>query len=262
MNAISNRIPLPQSLVAVAMALAASLGIAVAVRGNTFNDRPVVPQASGEPTLQDVFNGLLVAGPALDAVNDQINVGWFNPASTNGSASVIVRMAGVQSNAFGIYDVSDPNNTATLFEPFAAPGDLATIDLLNGGVHIISGGTDNFYAGDYTKFGFWLDGAFGGRFYTDDDLNGEVFALAYRGNSATTLDLPGFGQTLFGSDMVLLGWEDWFGGDDDFQDFVVAVQGVTPVPEPATRLLIMLAVARIFLRRHRVVPRISILVDE
>src|SRR5262249_10611873 len=159
------------------------------------------------------------------------------------TSSIVERLAGNQSTTFGIYDILNPVNTATIFSPFAAPGDITTVKFVSGGVTVQSNSGDAFYPGNYSTFGFWLADSFAGTFYSDDDLNaGEPFALAYRGNNATTFDLPGIGHTLFTSNSVALGWEDLGdlqGGDNDFQDFVVGVQGLTPVPEPAAGIMLL-----------------------
>jgi hypothetical protein len=51
--------------------------------------------------------------------------------------------------------------------------------------------------------------------------------------------LPSVAPGLWTNDEYILAWEDTYnGGDWDYQDMVLMVESVQPVPEPATMLLL------------------------
>jgi hypothetical protein len=61
--------------------------------------------------------------------------------------------------------------------------------------------------------------------------------VAFQGNGLTKLDNVKTGQyATFGTSDYILAWEDlpFNGSDLDYNDFVVMVESVHPVPEPAT----------------------------
>jgi hypothetical protein len=79
---------------------------------------------------------------------------------------------------------------------------------------------------------------------------------AYQGNDIDTIQIPPFAPGLWDTDEYILAFEDlhsmhwgngngindpfpeWSDTEPDFTDFVVMVESVDPVPEPATLLLL------------------------
>ncbi len=76
---------------------------------------------------------------------------------------------------------------------------------------------------------------------------------AYEGVGDTIQILP-YSPGVWGSNEYILAWEDiaYFGGSDrDYQDFVVLVESVSPVPVPAAVLLGMLGLGAAGLRLRK-----------
>ncbi|HET7162126.1 MAG TPA: DUF4114 domain-containing protein, partial [Rhodanobacteraceae bacterium] len=90
-------------------------------------------------------------------------------------------------------------------------------------------------AADFTTFGYYLNvPANQATFYSDSSLNQDGIAheVAYAGNGQNTVAFNGL---KFLSGEFLLAWEDTPAGnsDLDYNDFIVMVESVHPVPEPA-----------------------------
>lgn len=92
-------------------------------------------------------------------------------------------------------------------------------------------------------FGYYLGTLENGTFFSDSSLdetggstypNGMSHIVAFQGDNATTLK-TGNTKGLFLSDEWMLAWEDlpWGAADLDYNDFVVFVESVHTVPEPA-----------------------------
>ena len=164
---------------------------------------------------------------------------------------------------FGIYDSTNPANQVQLFSGADSPG------VFSGGQHIVSiTGVGvvlvdllpvGVFAGN--SFGFYLDattgnGSANGFFFSDTALNADGLdhMFAYQGVGDTiqippppTAPINQFAAGPWGSNEWILAWEDLIGpcstavsggADCDYTDFVVLVESVSPVPEPASLALI------------------------
>ena len=79
--------------------------------------------------------------------------------------------------------------------------------------------------------------------------------VAFQGKGIDTVALPGLAHGLWTSGEYILAFEDLYGGGDkDYDDFVVMVESVVPVPEPSTLILLgsgLLGFGAIGLRRKK-----------
>jgi len=221
---------------------------------DSINIRPVDPLGDNgtEDTLQEIFDDLTVSGPGIDAVDDQTPYALFTSTASGASIAtfVIEVTAGAASQEFGIYDAHDNLNKVVLFDGGDTAGDQVAVSFLSDGsirVNFIDAGID--FASN--TFGFFLDSGVNS-FYSEDSLNGgDARALIYQGDGETTLQIDPFAAGTFSPNEWIIAFED--GGDNDFQDAVVLVESIEPVPEPGTLALCGAAVLGFawFRRRKR-----------
>lgn len=154
-------------------------------------------------------------------------------------------------NTFGIFDPADPGNRLALFGGSATTGWATQLEVFGDGhykaTYFDGAGVFQSQADGYLStanlFGYYI-GVPGGAFYSDTNLNesgapmyagGMPHMAAYAGDGSTSLTIGSF-TGVFGSSEYLLAWEDRpLGASDlDYNDMVVLVESVHPVPEPAT----------------------------
>lgn len=210
--------------------------------------------ASGEPSLQQSFDTLFGSANAPDAVNDCLADGvgpnrdgvWRS--SGGSSATILLEIAGfANSNTFGLYDPLNPANQLDVFAGLLGPGATASLTFASvvGGTQVTmsilgSPGSEHSAVFLSEAFGFFLATPQGNRFFTQSSLNlgGVDRSYAYRGEGQTFWNGVAAG-TQFGASDAILAYEDLLNGDNDFQDFVVLVRGVAPIPLPAAALLFL-----------------------
>ena len=198
--------------------------------------------------LQALLDGITQSGtPNIDVYHGQTSPSayWSTSASGLGENRIMFEIAGyANTNSFGIFD---PTNTQNRLELFGGPAghNAATTLMWNGDgsftAYYLDGSGDSATAtfGATNLFGYYLDNGHGEVFYSVLGLNsdGTPHMVAYQGNGQTKLDNVKNGQyATFGISDYILAWEDLpFGASDlDYNDFVVMVESVHPVPEPAT----------------------------
>jgi hypothetical protein len=210
---------------------------------------------SGEPSLQSVFNSILGGGApsaSVACVADGADDAWTTVGSI-GAIDIVLELAGnAQSNTFGLYDLNDPSRRLTIFEGNDGASAEATLRLRQMANGTWRASVLEFNNPDDTPnwinlnglttsaFGFYLGTATQGRFFSDTTRNadGVDHLYAYRGNGAAFVGGPLAGE-LFTQQDYILAWEDLFGGGDrDYQDFIVVVQDIRPVPLPPAVLLL------------------------
>ena len=194
---------------------------------------------------------------SVDMINDQVSGdAYWQVEATGGSVStIVIEVAGnAGKNTFGIFDKADETNTLQLFDGLAGATDQVTLSVattVHGDYQFSAGGTTKIFGGD--TFGYYLSGP-GGKFYSDSNKNlfGDDQMVAYQGKGTRGQDYLEYGNGIitrkgwWTSASYMLGWEDLpvntfgtnGGSDKDYQDFVVLVESIVPVPAPATLALL------------------------
>jgi hypothetical protein len=229
--------------------------------------------SSGEPSLQANFNSLFGLANAPNAVSDCLGDGtgagrdgaWSTQGNT--SATILLELAGFANrNRFGIYDIGNPTNRLEVFDGMAGAGESASLSFTFGPggvvVTVVRGATSSSTATPFLSeaFGFYLATPQNNVFFSQSNLNpgGADRSYAYRGTGVQFVGGPAAVLgTIFGVNDAILAYEDLLSGDNDFQDFVVLVRGVAPIPIPAAGLLMLsgLGGLALFARRRRAAPR-------
>ncbi|MEM7828419.1 MAG: DUF4114 domain-containing protein [Candidatus Aenigmatarchaeota archaeon] len=227
-------------LVSVLFILFLSYSLAFAITINPFNERPVPvgTPPSGEKSLQWILDQF---GWGLNAYTDQHPAGLWTSVSPIYPATMPVLMfeyAGfADSNIFGIWsdkdmDTNTPPITVDIFKGGATYGTWAALAWdISGKLSIWGTDPSKINIGTFSginpfSFGFYLRREDGPIFYTVDQLNnGLAQALAFNRPN---------------SDTWVIAFEDLSGldSDYDYNDMVVRVESIKPVPEPASLFLL------------------------
>jgi len=203
---------------------------------------------NNEQTLNQIFT---TQGWNIDANTNQIgNDSYWSIAEEDlgAWASIVIEIAGNEfNNTFGVYD--NQNNSITLLDGLASTKDKVSITNAVAGSSVFIqkynylGVIDNKDAWELdgsafeenlsSVFGFFINGR-GGTFYSDMSKNsdGTDHMVSYLGTGTNGLSIGHY----------ILAFEDLAasatGYDYDFNDLVIKVESVTPVPEPGTMLLL------------------------
>jgi hypothetical protein len=228
------------ALLAGISALALSAGANATLISNSSQD------GAGQD-LQSLFTG--EGGWIIDdagspfVVNDEAQVAstWQIGASSGSFSKIVIEIAGnANLNSFGIYN---PNNTSQRLQIFAGADSSSasrTIEYLGGGQFQVYGSdvpTTTANLGG-ASFGFYLANENGApEFFSDPEGNrGATQMVAFQGDGQSKVDFYGAGSATWLTNEWVLAWEDqaYANSDKDFNDFVVLVESVHPVPEPMT----------------------------
>ncbi len=250
-----------KKLFVVLMVVLLSSGISFAIE---------IPELGGEaPDLQTVLNDITVGfdssintvgfdssiNVSTDYLVDSADSYWQVNASGGAIATMIIEVAGnATSNIFGVYQGSQ---SVALFGGIADAGDQVSLSILENGSVIVGNDYYDITTGDLVSgttvdtgidfvagnnFGFYLE-TVSDTFFSDSSLNadGTDHMLAYEG-VGDTVQLGSFAAGPWLENEWILAWEDLSftsdSYDGDFQDMVLMIESVTPVPEPATLLLL------------------------
>lgn len=209
-------------------------------------------------SLQTVLDNITVGGTSgINVQTDQImnDETWAISAASGSVSTLIIEQAGfANTNSFGIYDVSNPANYVELMDGPSGAGAQTLVNIMaDGQVRVNLTDTGTFFAGNL--FGFYLDVPDqGARWHSETGLNvdGIDHMATFAGNDSDVLQLPGFSPGLWQSTEYIFAFEDLLnGGDSDYDDFVVMVASIVPVPEPGSLALLALALAGIGASRRR-----------
>lgn len=219
-------------------ALLAAIGLGMSAVSS--HATPVINGAS----LQGVFDGFTIGGSSstdvtTDMLHDSNDSTWSIGGSGGSFTRLIVELAGFKNvTTFGIYDTTDYTKTVEIFAGASGAGDRSVLEIgVDGSVSLGLVDTGIDFAGN--SFGFYL-GSPQGPFYSDTNLNADGIdhMAAYEGGNGDTIQLPGALPGKWLDNEYIFAWEDLYGGGDrDYADFVVIVESVNPIPEPATMLL-------------------------
>lgn len=251
-----------------AVAIAPQSAKAATIGGTWDNNKPYCTELNLDKpcTLQNLLDSITESGPGVDVNKDQTGYDWFtNTATGNATGSFMFELGDyAPENVFGIYN--SKGDKIQLFDGINDRGDSTILTFLEGGkVSTITQQfapdaddptpVGNIYQDFGNEFGFYLTNKKGQTFYTQNSRNkgGYQQAVVYQGDDETVMKLPGKAPGTFTDNEFIIAFEDvWLGGntDSDFNDLVVMVESVEPVPEPATMAgLGLVGAAMVGLRR-------------
>lgn len=196
-----------------------------------------------ELSMQQILDSITISGKSsvnastdyLDATKDS---DWSITATGGSVATMIIELAGyAPDNIFGVFDSKDSSKKVNLFAGSATAGDQVTLSIkVDGSVFVDNKDSGVNFAGN--SFGYFLKSP-NEYFYSNSSLNSDSMnhMVAYQGTN-DLVQLPGYFPGTWSATEYILGFEDAATGSDfDYNDLVVMVESVQPVPEPATMLL-------------------------
>lgn len=225
--------------------------------------------ANGEDTLQDIFDKMTYGGDSsvdvtYDAISDSLDSYWQTGATDMGSSTIIIEIAGnADENELGIYAYGDTSTSLKLFDAMATTGYKAGINYYDVDMEFLV----TYYDASGVQIGSQVNKVFGTNlfgfylsneednliFYSDSALNddGDNNMLAFQGvgdSVDVTYSLNTSGEaeqgksSEWGPGEYILAWEDLPLPDNsdkepDYNDLVLMVESLIPVPVPGAVLL-------------------------
>lgn len=219
--------------------------------------RPITdPQTGLEPVagsatstldpLQAVFTGI---GSSIDVYTDQLGAAVFMPTSPGHSATYVASLTTQLGGIVGLYDVTDTTNQLTLFDNSVAVPGLNTLISWNFITNTVTAIQNAVVIDSETfggiNFGFFITTERYGTWYSEDFLNNDqaqILMFKGKGEMVTI----GANPALNDVDKYYAAFEgakndgtftftDW---NIDFNDAVLQMESIYPVPEPSTLVLL------------------------
>jgi hypothetical protein len=223
------------------------------------NIRPItIPSGGTLQPLQDVFTGI---GSTIDVYNDQSSAAYFVPTGAGSSSAAYIATVtwGWAGLEFGLYQEGNASNQLTVIQSNMNLGTKVTIDFnfqtntitsyyLNSGVPTL---IDTAVFNPLLPFGFYTTGQYG-TWYSEDSVNSTSAAqmLIYEGKG-DNVTLP-YGAPA-NQQFTLNDLAHWYvacegapnngnypfsEGNIDFNDMMVQLESIKPVPVPGALLLL------------------------
>ena len=201
----------------------------------------------GNSSLQDVLNGITtLPNPGKSSVNvdtDQLaaDAYWSIAGSGYSNVTMVIQLAGWAPNTnFGVFS---GDKMVPIFVGGAVPGTGASLSIHGDGSVYLNYTTDTGIDFAGNSFGYYIETTNNGNiFYSDTSKNADNFfdhMVAFQGKGIDTIKIGNLSSGVWGVSEFALAFEDTYGGGDrDYQDLVVMVESVNPVPEPISLLLL------------------------
>jgi hypothetical protein len=187
-------------------------------------------------SLQNTLNGM---GAVVNVQTDQYQADEMWRVGATGVSAARIQFelsAYATQNSFGIYDARDTNARLTIFSGADSAGAFGFLFNPSGSTYCAatfsSMMTPTCASFSGAEFGFFLTAPTGNTYYsrTLHNSDGVDHLVAYQGGEGHGT----IGGRPWLANEFLLAWEDLAGGGDrDYEDFVVLVESVVGVPEPA-----------------------------
>lgn len=187
---------------------------------------------------------ILSAGPGVNPYTQQVQTPYWSVNGTSGSVStILIQIAGMKDQyTFGIFDPTNISNTLPILTN-GLNGYQATLSVFaDGGFSVGNANAPQVTFGATNLFGFYLTTPNGDTWYSlpTENSDGIAHMVAYEGGNGNVLGPYGEGTAArpggkWASSEYILAWEDLPAdvSDLDYNDFLVMVESVHPVPEPA-----------------------------